>query len=79
MWSIILDLKIPVGGGFGFLKNKRSSIKLSDIPIIVFSGSQDPGLKQQALELDVVSFIQKSTDLEPLMNEVQNILNKTGQ
>jgi CheY-like chemotaxis protein len=45
---ILLDLRMPVLDGWGFLRHRAASPRLSAIPVVVLSGEpEDPSLRHQ--------------------------------
>jgi CheY-like chemotaxis protein len=59
-YVIILDLQLPDLNGFELLKVLRSDAQLSQSPVFVLTGSDDPAHKQQALRQQVVAYIHKN-------------------
>ncbi len=75
---VILDLKMPAGGGIGVLKSIRSSMLFSFTPVVVVTASDDQELKKQVTELGVQGYVQKPFKNELLLQAIRNALdNKT--
>ena len=73
---IILDLGLPAGDGFAFLKKVKEYPALSSIPIIVLTGSNSRDDKKRSLESGAVAFLQKPhTDAE-LMRVIRTSLQR---
>ena len=62
-------------GGLGFLKWFRDRHKI-DLPIVVFTSSQDPDLKRQCLALGAAEFKVKPTDFSELVEVVHRVLDR---
>lgn len=72
---IILDLNIPIISGHAVLeRNPRK-----DIPVVIFSVSDDPGDIQRALALGAREYVQKPMDLEAYKEAVWRIIEKWAQ
>ncbi|MEE8131812.1 MAG: response regulator [Candidatus Paceibacterota bacterium] len=67
---IILDLILPTNKaagsedlseerGFEFLKKIKADPKLKDIPVVVFSNLNEPGIKAKAMELGATEYLVK--------------------
>ena len=56
---ILLDLKLPGRPGLEVLAWIRAQRNLGYIPVVVFSGSEDPALIRRSYELGANSFISK--------------------
>ncbi len=69
---IILDLNIPRITGQGFLER----YKQRDVPIVVFSSSQNKAEIQQALELGACEYIEKPTDLAAFNAAIRGMIGK---
>ena len=75
---VILDLKMPAGGGIGVLKSIRSSMLFSFTTVVVVTASDDQELKKQVTELGVQGYVQKPFKNELLLQVIRNALdNKT--
>ena len=71
---IILDINMPGGAGLDTLRKLKSSAKASGIPVIVISGSTDPNLAQQALDLGAATFLPKPIVPEALTVAIRRAL-----
>jgi DNA-binding response OmpR family regulator len=63
---VILDLNLPKVHGLNVLQRIRSS-RLSGLPIVILSSSDDKRDKRIAAELGVTRYIRKPMDLEGFM------------
>ncbi|MEO0293579.1 MAG: response regulator [candidate division WOR-3 bacterium] len=68
---IILDILIPGGGGFTFLKTLRSIIYTQNIPVIVLTAVKDEEYKKKMIEAGVKYYIEKPYDLNILLNAIE--------
>jgi DNA-binding response OmpR family regulator len=69
---IILDLNVPKITGLGFLERYRQR----DIPIVVFSSSQNAVEIQRALELGACECVEKPSDLGEFRAVIRGIIVK---
>ena len=72
---IFLDLNMPLMNGFEFLAILKSDVKLSGIPVIIFSTSDSPEDKKRARELGALNFITKTADIQLLKRDLIRIFN----
>jgi twitching motility two-component system response regulator PilH len=72
--AIVLDINMPGGSGIEVLKRLRRSTKTQLIPVVVVSGSDDPGVRQIAMELGVADFLTKPVDLDQLCKTLSDLL-----
>ena len=67
---ILLDINMPGGTGVGVLQKLKNSTKTSRIPVLVLSGSIDPDLPAQVVEMGAVRFLSKPIDPDVLNQAV---------
>ena len=72
--AIVLDINMPGGSGIEVLKRLKRSTKTHRIPIVVVSGSDDPEVRQAAMELGVTDFLTKPVDLDQLCKILSGVL-----
>jgi len=70
---IVLDLKMPEVSGFDFLAWRKASALFSSIPVIIFTGSNEPDDVKRIFELGANKHIVKPTDLEDWESVIQEI------
>jgi len=70
---ILLDVNMPGGSGLHVLERIKASTKSNLIPVLVVTGSTDPGLAAKVAELGAAGFIEKPVEPAALMEEVQRI------
>ncbi|HUZ46224.1 MAG TPA: response regulator [Terriglobia bacterium] len=63
---IILDIQMPGGTGIAVLKQLKMSSKTSHIPVLVLTGTIDPGDEPRLKELGVSQVLYKPVNLEQL-------------
>ena len=71
---LILDVMMPAGGGIWMAENLRSSDETDQIPIIFITASRKEGVKEKALAMDNVAFIEKPYDATNLLRQVSTML-----
>lgn len=71
--AIFLDLNMPILGGLEFLDELRKTA-YKDIPVIVYSTSDERFFKQKALEHGAVSYLTKTSTMNALKEGITNEL-----
>ncbi|HEX2328810.1 MAG TPA: response regulator [Candidatus Angelobacter sp.] len=71
---VILDLGLPEVHGMQLLNILRSRRSLRKIPVVVFSGSEDPSVVAAAYEAGACSFVWKSGDLAEFRKALYGIV-----
>ncbi|HAJ57472.1 MAG TPA: two-component system response regulator [Candidatus Omnitrophica bacterium] len=71
---IILDIRMPAGGGMSVYKNLKMSSDTATIPIIFLTADASPETREKVLEMGAEGFITKPFDSEDLMKKVNDIL-----
>lgn len=72
---MILDIRMPGGGGLSVLEKLKSSIKTRNIPVIVASAYDDDETRAKTKELGAIKFFRKPFDTEELIKTVDEGLN----
>jgi DNA-binding response OmpR family regulator len=75
---IILDMKMPAGGGNSVLDNLKMSIDVFNTPVIVITAYPSEATRQKALEMGVADFITKPFKPEEILAKVKKALGETG-
>jgi two-component system response regulator len=68
---VLLDLNLPKYSGLELLERCRAE---EGAPVIVLSGSQNPGDRERALELGAREYVQKPLDFNSFMRAVHGIV-----
>ena len=63
---IVLDIQMPGGPGFDALKKLQGSVKTSQIPVVVLSGSVEPSDARSVIALGAAEFVRKPIEAEAL-------------
>ena len=71
---IFLDLNMPFMNGFECLRVLKTEIKLSIIPIVIFTTSNDPRDVQLTHRLGAEVFLSKPNDFNQLKQKLEHIL-----
>ncbi len=72
---IVLDLHLPKMNGHDLLKKLKQNPKTKSIPILMFSGSNDPNDVLKSYQLQANCHLQKPSDLDSLLICLQSLLN----
>lgn len=76
--AVLLDVNMPGGTGLQVLRQLRNSIKTSQVPIIVVSGSLEPETEKTVRELGADEFMRKPPDYDQLLNKIRQLLRPAG-
>lgn len=74
---ILLDLKLPTGGGLSVLKNLKTSSDTQDIPVIILTGSRSPEIREKTLKDGASAYIEKPYDPAELLKTIKDVLERT--
>ena len=74
---ILLDLKMPVGGGESVLQRLRGRYDTADIPIIIITGHSAPGLAERVIAEGASDFIEKPYDGADLLRRIRELMSDT--
>ncbi len=64
---LLLDLKMPIKGGFEVLEWLRGQIRFEELPIIILSSSDDNKDVKRAYQLGVTTYFVKSPQLQDVI------------
>jgi DNA-binding response OmpR family regulator len=71
---VILDMKMPAGGGTSVLDNLKMSIDAFNTPVIVITAYPSDQMKQKVLDMGAVDYIIKPLLSEDLLEKVKRAL-----
>jgi len=71
---ILLDMKMPAGGGIQAFNNLKSSIYTQDIPVIFITAYPGPEVEKQVKELGADGFFAKPFNSVELLNKIKNLI-----
>ena len=71
---VLTDLGLPGGSGLELLAWIRSQPSLADLPVMAMSGSENPALQRQALELGATDCALKTPGFEDVVKRVKLLL-----
>ncbi|NLA69940.1 MAG: EAL domain-containing protein [Clostridiales bacterium] len=74
---VILDLIMPVMGGFAFLREIKDKPAFQDLPIIVSTGSNGKDQEKLALELGAWDYVEKPYDNQILKFRIKNVIQRS--
>ena len=75
---VLLDLKMPKKDGFEVLKEIRFTPSLSDIPVIILSGSDLEVDRTRAQVLGAIEYVHKTTDYNEFKQNLKYALSRHG-
>ena len=77
--AILLDIQMPGGTGLEVFRKLKTSIKTSQIPVIVLSGSIDAEAAAGVRELGADEFLPKPVDIDRPYQTLRRLLGKEAQ
>ena len=75
---IVLDLNMPVLDGLSTLILLKSSSRYKDIPVVIFTTSQDPAERRRCIELGAADYIVKPNTYSGVKLTAQLLHNFVG-
>jgi DNA-binding response OmpR family regulator len=76
---ILLDIKMPAGGGMGVMDNLRNSAEAAITPIIVITAYPSPEIQQKVIEMGAVGFISKPFKAEDVLSKIRKALGEESR
>ena len=71
---ILLDIKMPMGGGISAFDTIRNNETTKNIPIIFITAYPSERVKQQVTEMGAEGFISKPFNSKDLINKIQSLI-----
>lgn len=71
---VFLDLNMPGKNGFDVLEEMRDSNELKDVPVIIFSTSDDRNAVERSRELGANLYLRKPTSYDNFKTTIQKML-----
>ncbi len=71
---IFLDLNMPGKSGFEVLEEIKSSEELKDLPVVIFSTSNDPSNISRSMKMGANFYVTKPTSFDSLKRAVEYTL-----
>jgi len=71
---ILLDIKMPMGGGITAFETIRNNEITKNIPIIFITAYPSEQVKKQVIEMGADGFISKPFNSEDLIDKIQSII-----
>ena len=71
---ILLDIKMPMGGGITAFETIRKNEITKNIPIIFITAYPSEQVKQQVIEVGAEGFISKPFNSEDLLDQIHSII-----
>ncbi|MEN2412417.1 response regulator [Flavobacterium mesophilum] len=76
---LFLDLNMPGKNGFDVLKELKGSTENSDIPVVIFSTSNEPSIIEKCLVLGANFFITKPVFMKDIVKAIEFVLSINWQ
>ena len=71
---VVLDVSIPAGDGFMVAERLQNLISTAATPIIFVTASEQPGLRERAMKVGAVEFLNKPFDATTLADAIESAL-----
>lgn len=71
---ILLDMKMPAGGGIQAFNNLKSSIYTQNIPIIFITAYPGPEIEKQVKDMGADGFFAKPFNSVELLNKIKSLI-----
>ncbi|NHZ85247.1 MAG: response regulator [Planctomycetia bacterium] len=71
---ILLDIKMPLGGGIKAFETLRNNNYTENIPVIFITAYPSVEVKKHVIEMGAAGFIAKPFDSEELLLKIQSII-----
>jgi CheY-like chemotaxis protein len=71
---VILDVRMPAGGGFSSLDRMKHSLNTRSIPVIFLTAFDDDDMREEARRLGAVGFFRKPFDDSEFMGAIEQAL-----
>jgi DNA-binding response OmpR family regulator len=71
---VLLDLRMPAGGGAGVFDNIRNNVKTALIPVIFMTAHPNAEIEYACMDEGAVDFISKPFDPEDVLKKVKKAL-----
>ena len=71
---ILLDIKMPLGGGIKAFENLKGIASTQNIPVIFITGFPSTKVKRQVMEMGAEDFITKPFNSDVLIEKINTIL-----
>ena len=71
---VLLDISLPGGDGFMVAERIGNMIHSAATPIVFITASQQPGLRERAMKLGAVGFLNKPFDATALADAIETAL-----
>ena len=75
---ILLDIHMPAGTGLKTLATLKQLARTESIPVVVVTGSTEPGIEERVAALGAVAFLSKPIDPELFLATVRHALGDTA-
>ena len=71
---ILLDMKMPAGGGISVMEKLKNSAHTATTPVIIITAYPSKEIKEKVKEMGAVSFISKPFKAEDVLLEIKKAL-----
>lgn len=76
---VLLDLRLPKIDGWTVLKELKSNLELSSIPVVIFTASAAVSQRDRALDMGAVDYLVKPLSAATLKEIIAHILHRKGR
>ena len=76
--ALVSDIFLPGSTGIDLCRTLRAEAGMAQLPVILLTGSKDPGIRDQAKVAGASIYLQKTPDLSPVINAISGLLSLEG-
>ncbi len=76
---VVLDLRMPAGGGISVLRRLRMSARTRAVPVVVLTGLMDEAKREEAIAAGADAYLEKPYEPMRLLAEVHRLLGTQEQ
>ena len=72
--GVVSDIKMPGRDGFDLLSHLRTTSRWRDLPVVMLTGMDNPGLKSKALDMGATDLLNKPINPDELLARIRSVL-----
>lgn len=77
--ALISDIFLPGPTGIDLCRTLRTEPGTTHLPVVLLTGSKDPGIRDQAKVAGASVYLQKSPDFSTVINAITGLLSFSGE
>jgi DNA-binding response OmpR family regulator len=73
---ILADIRMPIVGGVGLVRELKAASDTRDIPVVALTGYDSPGFREVALEAGYDDYMTKPIDAKHFPEQIEKLLRR---